>query len=158
MRLREAAAGAEHRGKGWVPHIPDAVLHTNDRDVYAAFVRGLFEADGTTSNGYVSWSTTSETFSRDVQTLMLALGFVTTRKVDLPNTNWGANDRFVLRLLNVASSERYLEDVDFISTRKAGVALERRPPRRHRATTTSRSAARCSTSWRPRTTRSARRC
>ena len=29
---------------------------------------------------------------------MLALGFVTTRKVDLPKSNWGMNDRFVLRL------------------------------------------------------------
>ena len=53
LRLREAAAGADHRGKGWVAHIPDAILHTNDREVYAAFVRGLFEADGTTNNGYV---------------------------------------------------------------------------------------------------------
>ena len=110
---------AEHSGKGWHSHIPDAILHTNDRDVYAAFVRGLFEADGTTTNGYVSWSTVTESFSRDVQTMLLALGFVTTRKVDLPSTSWGANDRFVLRLLNVAASERYLEEIDFISARKA---------------------------------------
>src|SRR5207248_10497388 len=53
------------------------------------------------------------------QSLMLALGFVTTRKVDLPKSNWGMNDRFVLRLLNVASSERYLEEIDFMSVRKA---------------------------------------
>ena len=26
---------SEHSGKGWTPHIPDAVLHSNDRDVYA---------------------------------------------------------------------------------------------------------------------------
>ncbi len=109
---------AEHRGKGWVPHIPDAVLHTNDRGVYAAFVRGLFEADGTTNNGYVSWSTTSESFSRDVQTLLLGLGFVTTRKIDGADSNWGPHERYVLRLLNVASSERYLEEIDFISMRK----------------------------------------
>ena len=110
---------AEHSGKGWHAHIPDSVLHTNDREIYAAFIRGLFEADGTTNNGYVSWSTVTETFSRDVQSLLLALGFVTTRKVDLPNTNWGANDRFVLRLLNVAASERYLHEIDFMSVRKA---------------------------------------
>jgi ribonucleoside-diphosphate reductase alpha chain len=111
---------AEHSGKGWHAHIPDSVLHTNDCEVYAAFIRGLFEADGTTNNGYVSWSTVTESFSRDVQSLLLALGFVTTRKVDLPNTNWGANDRFVLRLLNVAASERYLSEIDFMSVRKAG--------------------------------------
>jgi ribonucleoside-diphosphate reductase alpha chain len=110
---------AEHSGKGWHSHIPDAVLHTNDRDVYAGFVRGLFEADGTTNNGYVSWSTVTETFSRDVQTLLLALGFVTTRKIDGAGTNWGANDRFVLRLLNVASTERFLDEIGFVSIRKA---------------------------------------
>jgi ribonucleoside-diphosphate reductase alpha chain len=110
---------AEHTGKGWHAHVPDAILHTNDRDVYAAFIRGLFEADGTTSNGYVSWSTITESFSRDVQSVLLALGFVTTRKVDGTGSNWGSNDRFVLRLLNVASSERYLVEIDFISIRKA---------------------------------------
>ena len=97
---------ADHGGKGWVAHIPDAILHTNDREIYAAFVRGLFEADGTTNNGYVSWSTVTESFSRDVQSLLLALGFVTTRKVDGASSNWGNHERFVLRLLNVSSAER----------------------------------------------------
>jgi ribonucleoside-diphosphate reductase alpha chain len=110
---------AEHSGKGWHPHIPDAVLHANDPEIYAAFIRGLFEADGTTSNGYVSFSTTTESFSRDVQSLMLALGFVTTRKVDRAGSNWGGNDRYILRLLNVAAATRYLEEIDFISVRKA---------------------------------------
>ncbi|MGH2896697.1 MAG: LAGLIDADG family homing endonuclease, partial [Solirubrobacteraceae bacterium] len=49
-----------HAGKGWSPHIPDAVLHSNDRGVYAAFVRGLFEADGNANHGYAYWSTTTE--------------------------------------------------------------------------------------------------
>src|SRR5439155_2987431 len=89
------------------------------RDVYAAFIRGLFEADGTTSNSYVSWSTVTESFSRDVQTMLLALGFVTTRKIDGTSSNWGTHDRFVLRLLNVSAAERYLEAIDFISARKA---------------------------------------
>jgi ribonucleoside-diphosphate reductase alpha chain len=109
---------AEHRGKGWVSHIPDAVLHTNDPAVYSAFVRGLFEADGTTRQGYVSWSTVSESFSRDVQSLLLALGFVTTRKVDAADSNWGSHERFVLRLLNVAAADRYLDVIGFIGSRK----------------------------------------
>jgi ribonucleoside-diphosphate reductase alpha chain len=109
---------ADHAGKGWHAHIPDAILHTNDREVYSAFVRGLFEADGTTTNGYVSWSTVTEQFSRDVQTLLLALGFVTTRKVDDASSNWGPHDRYVLRLLNVAAADDYLEEIGFISARK----------------------------------------
>ncbi|HEV8700698.1 MAG TPA: LAGLIDADG family homing endonuclease, partial [Candidatus Polarisedimenticolia bacterium] len=109
---------AEHAGKGWHSHIPDAVLHTNDREIYAAFVRGLFEADGSTNTGYVSWTTVTETFSRDIQSLLLALGFVTTRKVDGAGSNWGNNDRFVLRLLNVAASERFLTEIGFMSIRR----------------------------------------
>ncbi|HSK15838.1 MAG TPA: adenosylcobalamin-dependent ribonucleoside-diphosphate reductase [Gaiellaceae bacterium] len=110
--------GADHTGKGWHAHVPDAILHTNDRDVYAAFVRGLFEADGTTNNGYVSWSTVTEQFSRDVQTLLLALGFVTTRKVEDAGSNWGPHERYVLRLLNVAAADDYLEEIGFVSARK----------------------------------------
>ncbi len=118
---------AEHRGKGWIAHIPDSVLYTNDSRVYAAFVRGLFEADGTTNNGYVSWSTVSERFSHDVQTLLLALGFVTTRKVDGTESNWGTNDRYVLRLLNVAARRALSRGHRLHRGRKARVVARRRP-------------------------------
>ncbi len=59
----------EHVGKGWSPHVPDAVLHTNDPAVYRAFMRGLFEADGTVVAGYPSWTTTNVAFAEDVQSL-----------------------------------------------------------------------------------------
>jgi ribonucleoside-diphosphate reductase alpha chain len=110
---------AEHSGKGWHAHVPDAILHSNDPQVYAAFIRGLWEADGTTNNGYASWSTITERFSRDVQSLMLALGFVTTRKIDGTDSNWGAHERFVLRILNVAEETRFAEEIGFISDRKS---------------------------------------
>jgi ribonucleoside-diphosphate reductase alpha chain len=109
---------AEHNGKGWHAHVPDAILHTNDREVYAAFVRGLWEADGTTNHGYASWSTVTERFSRDVQALMLTLGFVTTRKVDGTESNWGAQERYVLRILNVSEATRFADEIGFISERK----------------------------------------
>ncbi len=110
---------AEHRGKGYLAHVPDAVLHTNDPAVYGAFVRGLFEADGTVSSGYVSFTTITEQFSRDVQAILLALGFVTTRKVDAPTTgSWGSSPRYVLRLLNQSVSGLFGKTVGFISKRK----------------------------------------
>jgi ribonucleoside-diphosphate reductase alpha chain len=105
-----------HTGKGWQPHIPDAVLHANDRAVYAAFVRGLFEADGTVTVGYPHWSSTSLEFSRDVQSLLLALGYPTTRKLD--TTGWGQSQLAVLRLLNSSYNERWLDEVGFLSDRK----------------------------------------
>ncbi|MGH2950697.1 MAG: LAGLIDADG family homing endonuclease [Solirubrobacterales bacterium] len=109
---------AEHNGTGWHPHIPDAVLHTNDPAIYRAFIRGLFEADGTTHGGYASFSTITESFSRDVQSLLLVLGFVTTRKVDGTRSNWGSHDRHVLRLFNVSTATRFLDEIGFISQRK----------------------------------------
>ena len=63
-----------HAGKGCTPHIPDAVLHTNDREVYRAFLRGLFEADGTVTSGIPTWTTASTSFADEVQSLLLALG------------------------------------------------------------------------------------
>jgi ribonucleoside-diphosphate reductase alpha chain len=106
-----------HSGKGWTPHIPDSVLHSNDSAVYAAFVRGLFEADGNANNGYAYWSTTSESFSRDVQTLMLTLGFVTTRDMQGSRVKWGAPCHR-LRLLNASAASRFVDEVGFMSERK----------------------------------------
>jgi ribonucleoside-diphosphate reductase alpha chain len=116
-----------HSGKGWSPHVPDAILHANDRDVYAAFVRGLFEADGNANHGYASWTTSREEFSRDVQTLLLTLGFVTTRRVDAGRDKLGG-PCYILRLLNAASGARFVEDVGFMSNRKsAGLADAEHP-------------------------------
>ncbi|MEX2421510.1 MAG: vitamin B12-dependent ribonucleotide reductase [Actinomycetota bacterium] len=110
-----------HTGKGYVPLVPDAVLHSNDREVYGAFVRGLFEADGTVTAGYPCWSTTSLTFSRDVQTLLLALGYPTTRKMDV--TGWGKSALAVLRLLTSSYNEPWLDEIGFISERKNRVVI-----------------------------------
>ncbi|HLW94310.1 MAG TPA: vitamin B12-dependent ribonucleotide reductase [Solirubrobacteraceae bacterium] len=106
-----------HSGKGWSPHIPDAVLHANDSAIYAAFVRGLFEADGNANNGYAYWNTTCEEFSRDVQTLLLTLGFVTTRDIQDSRAKWGAPCHR-LRLLNASMAFRFVEEVGFMSARK----------------------------------------
>ncbi len=86
--------------------------------MYRAFIRGLYEADGTVTSGYPSYSTTTLPFSRDVQSVMLALGYATTRKVDPPSSNWGTNARYVLRLLNVATSSRFAREIGYISRRK----------------------------------------
>jgi ribonucleoside-diphosphate reductase alpha chain len=106
-----------HSGKGWTAHIPDAILHANDRVVYAAFLRGLFEADGNANHGYAYWTTTCEEFSRDVQTLLLTLGFVTTRDISDGREKFGGPCHR-LRLLNANSGARFVEQVGFMSERK----------------------------------------
>ncbi len=110
---REPSPG--HVGKGWAPHIPDAVLHANDPAVYAAFVRGLFEADGTVTAGYPCWTTTTLGFSHEVQTLLLALGFPTTRRF---GTSGRGSALAVLRLMNVSQGQRWTEEIGFLGNRK----------------------------------------
>jgi ribonucleoside-diphosphate reductase alpha chain len=104
-----------HAGKGYVPHVPDAVLHTNDRDVYRAFVRGLFEVDGTVTAGYPSWTTAKAAFADEIQTLLLALGFVTTRAAQ---TSGRGSSLSVVRLLNRSINARWLDEIGFLSARK----------------------------------------
>src|SRR6202007_26794 len=72
--------GAEHSGKGWVPRVPSAILEANDPAVYGAFLRGLFEADGTVLEGVPSLSTAHESFAAEVRTLLLAMGLATTTR------------------------------------------------------------------------------
>ena len=113
----------ERRGKGLGAHIPDAILSTNSAEVYGAFVRGLFEADGTVSSGFVSFTTISRSFSHDVQALLLTLGFVSTRKVDRAGSGWSTHDRFVLRLLNASAAHRFGSEIGFGSARKQALCL-----------------------------------
>src|SRR5690606_3795413 len=105
-----------HAGKGYVPHVPDAVLHSNDPTVYRAFVRGLFEADGTVTAGYPSWTTARRSFADEVQALLLALGYVTTRKRDVSGRG---SQLHVVRLLNRSHNARWLDEIGFVSERKA---------------------------------------
>ncbi|MDQ4031274.1 MAG: ribonucleoside-diphosphate reductase, partial [Actinomycetota bacterium] len=105
-----------HSGKGWVPRVPSALLESNDRDVYAAFCRGLFEADGTVLAGVPSITTSSLGFADELRTLLLALGVVTTtRQV---SSGWGGMMKQV-RLRNISYALSFNEEIGFLSERKA---------------------------------------
>ncbi|MDQ6930573.1 MAG: hypothetical protein M3126_07910 [Candidatus Eremiobacteraeota bacterium] len=105
-----------HSGKGYLPHIPDAVLATNDPIVYGAFVRGLFEADGTVTDGVPVWSTVSPAFCLEVKTLMLALGIPTSTSETI--SGWGNSPIQCTRVFNVSYTQRFMEAAGFISSRK----------------------------------------
>jgi ribonucleoside-diphosphate reductase alpha chain len=105
-----------HSGKGYMPRIPTAVLYTNDRRCYAAFLRGLFEADGTVLQGAASWTTATEQFFTEVKSLLLALGFPTSTKHD--TSGWGQGRLWVLRLRNSSYNEAFRDEIGFLSVRK----------------------------------------
>ena len=111
--------GVGHAGKGYLPRIPDAVLATNDPAVYGAFLRGLYEADGTVTGGVPCWSTVHRPFSEEVKTLLLALGIPTSTKQD--TTGWSQSPLWVLRLRNTSYASKFTEAVGFMSARKASL-------------------------------------
>ena len=107
---------SDHGGKGWVPRIPSAILEANDPAVYGAFLRGLFEADGTVLDGFPSLSTAHDSFAGEVRTALLTLGLATTTRETV--SGWGG-PIFQVRLRNVDHALNFDETVGFISERKS---------------------------------------
>ncbi|MFD0773610.1 vitamin B12-dependent ribonucleotide reductase [Streptomonospora algeriensis] len=118
--------GQDHTGKGWTPRVPSAVLEANDPSVYAAFLRGLFEADGTVLEGVPSLSTAHESFAGEVRTLLLTLGMATTTRVT--RSGYGG-DCHVVRLRNVDHALRFDETVGFMGDRKNRLMVALEPER-----------------------------
>ncbi|RKS68664.1 ribonucleoside-diphosphate reductase alpha chain [Actinomadura pelletieri DSM 43383] len=118
--------GADHSGKGWTPRVPSAILETNDVEVYAGFLRGLFEADGTVTEGVPSLSTASESFAGEIRTLLLALGLATTTRTTV--SGFGG-DIYQVRLRNLDHALSFDEIVGFIGERKARLMAALEPGR-----------------------------
>ena len=114
--------GEAHSGKGYQPHTPDAVLHANDAQVYHAFLRGLFEADGTIIEGVPALSTAHGDFAGEVRSLLLALGYPTTSKID--RSGWGQGELYVLRLRNASYNPRFRTEIGFLGIRKQNAIIE----------------------------------
>jgi ribonucleotide reductase alpha subunit len=107
---------SDSRGKSYVAHVPDAILASNDPIVYGAFLRGLFEADGTVVNGAVHLSTANASLADDVRTVLLTLGIPTNTRID--KSGWSGADLYVLRVRNADYVRTFLNRVGFIGDRK----------------------------------------
>jgi ribonucleotide reductase alpha subunit len=106
-----------HSGKGYVPRVPDALLATNDPVVYGAFIRGLYEADGTVTNGSPCWTTASREFAEEVKPLLLLLGIPTTTKTNI--SGWGQSETYCTRVLNLSYTKAFVSAAGFIGARKS---------------------------------------
>ncbi|MEW6130035.1 MAG: LAGLIDADG family homing endonuclease [Acidobacteriota bacterium] len=99
-------------------HIPEAVLAGGAATV-SAFLRGLFESDGSISNGVISFVSASERLAREVQIALLGLGIVSTRRSLEPEAGrYGASLRHEVRVLNSSEVLRFRDSVGFVSQRK----------------------------------------
>lgn len=111
----EGAAGA---------FIPAKVLQSG-REAVAAFLRGLFEADGSVHRGTITLVSTSQTLIQQVQTALLGLGIITNiRTMPKQAERYGDRPLFELRTLNRREAQRFVETVGFISQRKRALAAE----------------------------------
>ena len=96
--------------------VPTAVLG-GDQAIAKAFLRGLFEADGTASRK-IELSTVSSTLAEQVQTLLLALGCVfVSDVVEMKDRDdhYGDRPRHTLRGANKREDKRFLEEIGFIT-------------------------------------------
>jgi ribonucleoside-diphosphate reductase alpha chain len=116
--------GAGHSGKGWVPRVPSAILEANDPVVYGAFLRGLFEADGTVLDGVPSLSTAHESFAAEIRTLLLTMGLAATTRETV--SGWGG-PIFQIRMRNVDHALNFSELIGFIGWRKDRLVAELEP-------------------------------
>jgi ribonucleoside-diphosphate reductase alpha chain len=105
-------------GKGWKPYIPLAILYSNDRKIYSAFLRGLFEADGTVwkDSKTPAFCTHDKDFHDQVKYLLLALGYPT--KSEIGVSGWGRNNLYVLYIKNRDYSKKFREEIGFMGERK----------------------------------------
>ncbi len=121
----EACGFAKHnpttdpRGKGYVPHVPGSVLASNDPAVYGAFLRGLFEAGGSATQGVAHLATANASLADDVRTILLQLGVPTSTTID--QSGGDQSDLHVVRVRNAVYARQFMERVGFIGQRKRGL-------------------------------------
>jgi ribonucleoside-diphosphate reductase alpha chain len=115
-----------HSGKGWVPRVPSAILETNDQVAYSAFLRGLFEADGTVLEGVPSFSTAHESFAAEVRTMLLTKGLATTTR---KTASGFGGDIYQVRMRNIDHALNFSELVGFIGQRKDNLVVALEPAR-----------------------------
>ncbi len=114
-----------NRGEGTEgAFIPSKILQAGKACV-AAFLRGLFEADGSVHRGTITLVSASHTLVSQVQQALLGLGIVATvRQMPEQSESFGTRAKYELRILNRRESERFVQKIGFISQRKRAKAAE----------------------------------
>jgi ribonucleotide reductase alpha subunit len=81
-------------------------------NIVGAYLRGLFEADGTLSHGYPSLMTTSAQLAREVSTLLIGLGCpVNIRTISAGLDRWGDSDTYQVRITSTVGLQAWREKV-----------------------------------------------
>jgi ribonucleoside-diphosphate reductase alpha chain len=96
------------------------ILNSNDPRIWTAFLRGLFEADGTVGSDHgPCLSTASRRLWLEVQQLLLALGVVAKSDMGRSIGHLGNQPIYRLRMANADQARLFARRVGFLSQRKS---------------------------------------
>jgi ribonucleoside-diphosphate reductase alpha chain len=99
-----------------------ADIMMSKKEVLAAFIRGLFEADGYVNNwGHPVLYTTSKSLVSQLQTALLSLGILSTATISKAKNicgHLGSNDVYQIRITDEESIYRFSRLIGFISNEK----------------------------------------
>ncbi len=107
------------KGKAAEIRVPEKVW-SSPASVRAAFLSGLFEADGHVGNGYPTLSTVSRGLAQDVHRLLLSVGIPSriSQITDRSNAH-GSSPVLTVRVLGGEGVNRFAKLVGFLSERKS---------------------------------------
>jgi ribonucleoside-diphosphate reductase alpha chain len=114
------------KGKASQLRIPQPIK-SSPATVRAAFLAGLFEADGHIGNGYPTLSTVSAEFARDVHRLLLSIGIPSV--LGIIDDRSGRMPIHTVRVVGGLGVRRFAKLIGFISERKSRLldaAVERK--------------------------------
>ena len=107
--------------------VPSVVFESSAESA-RAFVRGLFEGDGSTHpGGYPQLASASKKLVKDVQQLLFGLGMVSNISLGPPKSKnrFGKNQMYNLNIIQQSSMDEFIKNVNFISPRKKQALLEK---------------------------------
>jgi ribonucleoside-diphosphate reductase alpha chain len=88
------------------------LIRQSPASIVGAYLRGLFEADGTLTHGYPTLVTTSARLAREVSTLLIGLGCpVSTRTVSAGLDRWGDTESYQVRITSSVGLQAWREKI-----------------------------------------------
>jgi len=117
--IRFLEANGLRKGRATETSVP-RLVKSSPAAVQAAYVSGLFEADGHIDNGYPVLSSVSHRLALDVHRLLLGLGIPSIiKRQDIRTNAMGVLPIYLLRVVGGEGVRRFAKLVGFISERKS---------------------------------------
>lgn len=100
-------------------------IRKSPRKVVGAFLKGLFEADGTLSHGYPTLLTSSSQLAHETATLLVGLGCPVYINSESPDTNrYGSSKMYRVRISSVYGLEAWKENIGCDERSRLALAYE----------------------------------